>query len=81
MIHGERTDWLPRVRIILEHGDARPFDKFDRYAQFAESAGRSLANLLDEFAAQRKESLRALASLRVTDADLERRGGTLRSAW
>jgi hypothetical protein len=74
LIHGERTDWLPRVRIILEHGEARPFDKFDRYAQFAESAGRSLASRLDEFAALRQENLRALASLRVTDADLERRG-------
>jgi hypothetical protein len=74
LIHGERTDWLPRVRIILEHGDTRPFDTFDRYAQFAGSAGRSLASLLDEFAALRQANLRALASLRVTVADLERRG-------
>jgi hypothetical protein len=74
LIHGERTDWLPRVRIILEHGDARPFDKFNRNAQFAESAGRSLASLLDEFATLRQENLRALAGLRVTDTDLDRHG-------
>ena len=39
LIHGERTDWMPRVRIILEHGESRPFDKFDRFAQFAVSEG------------------------------------------
>ena len=74
LIHGERTDWVPRARIILEHGDARPFEKFDRLAQFAESGARSLASLLDEFATLRQENLRALASLRLTDAELDRRG-------
>src|SRR5687767_3259637 len=38
LIHGERTDWMPRVKVILEHGEARAFDKFDRFAQFAGSA-------------------------------------------
>jgi hypothetical protein len=47
LIHGERTDWLPRVKIILEHGEARAFDKFDRFAQFTHSQGRTLASLLD----------------------------------
>jgi DinB superfamily len=74
LIHGERTDWLPRVRIILEHGEARPFDKFDRFAQFAASAGRPLASLLDEFARLRTENLRALAALQLTGGDLDRRG-------
>ena len=63
LIHGERTDWLPRARIILEHGEARAFDKFDRLAQFAASAGRSLDSLLDEFTALRRGNLRELASL------------------
>ncbi|HEU4691218.1 MAG TPA: hypothetical protein VFS23_22780, partial [Vicinamibacterales bacterium] len=48
LIHGEHTDWIPRVRIILEHGEARAFDKFDRFAQFAASEGRTLGSLLDE---------------------------------
>ena len=74
LIHGERTDWIPRIRIILDHGEARAFDKFDRLAQFAESDGRTLASLLEEFAALRQENLRALAALQVTDADLDRRG-------
>src|SRR5919198_5499490 len=50
LIHGERTDWVPRARIILEHGEERAFDKFDRFAQFAASKGRTLASLLDELA-------------------------------
>jgi len=74
LIHGEKTDWVPRAKIILEHGDARPFEKFDRFAQFAESEGRTLASLLDEFAALRQENLRELAALDLTDANLERRG-------
>ena len=74
LIHGERTDWIPRARIILEHGEAKPFEKFDRLAQFAESKGRTLASLLDEFAALRQDNLRALESLHLTDAELDRRG-------
>jgi len=74
LIHGERTDWVPRARIILEHGEARAFDVFDRFAQFSASAGRPLASLLEEFAALRQDSLRQLAMLGLTDADLDRRG-------
>jgi hypothetical protein len=74
LIHGERTDWVQRARIILEHGETRPFDKFDRFAQFALSEGRSLASLLDEFATLRQENLRELERMRLTDADLDRRG-------
>ena len=74
LIHGERTDWVPRARIILEHGEARAFDTFDRFAQFARSEGRTLASLLDEFATLRQESLRELAAWRLTPADLDRCG-------
>lgn len=74
LLHGERTDWMPRVRIILEHGERRAFDRFDRLAQFVESEGRTLPGLLDEFARMRQENLRELAALQLTDADLERRG-------
>ena len=74
LIHGEHTDWIPRAKRILEHGDTRPFEKFDRFAQFEESKGRTLATLLDEFAALRQQNLRELESLRLTDTDLDRRG-------
>jgi hypothetical protein len=74
LIHGERTDWMPRARIILEHGESRPFATFDRFAQFQVSQGRTLGSLLDEFAALRGDNLRALAALRLTTGDLDRRG-------
>lgn len=74
LIHGERTDWMGRLRIILEHGEARPFDPFDRLAQFRDSKGRTLDGLLDEFAALRRENLRELSARRLTTADLDRRG-------
>ena len=74
LIHGERTDWIPRARIILEHGDARAFDTFDRFAQFADSNGKTLRGLLDEFAALRQENLGSLSAMHLTEADLERRG-------
>jgi hypothetical protein len=74
LIHGEQTDWVPRARIILEQGESRPFDKFDRFAQFALSKERTLESLLDEFATMRQQSLRDLDALQITDADLEKRG-------
>ena len=74
LIHGERTDWIPRATMILEHGDARPFDKFDRFAQFSASKDQTLASLLDEFATLRQQSLRELESLQLTEAQLDRRG-------
>ena len=74
LIQGEQTDWIPRVRIILEQGEARTFDKFDRFAQFELSKGRTLASLLDDFAARRAENLRQLEALRLTEADLDRTG-------
>ena len=74
LIHGDKTDWMPRARIILEQGEERAFDKFDRFAQFAASEGRTLASLLDELATLRNENVRELVALRLTDADLDRRG-------
>jgi DinB family protein len=74
LIFGERTDWMPRVRIILENGEARPFDPFDRFAQFQESQGKSLEQLLDDFARLRRENLMALQALNLRHEDLTRRG-------
>ena len=74
LIVGERTDWMPRARIILENGEARPFDPFDRFAQANESQGKSLQQLLDEFARLRSESLASLRSLNLQPEDWTRRG-------
>lgn len=74
LIHGEETDWIPRARIILEHGAARPFATFDRLAQFELSDGLPLDTLLDEFAEFRTRNLDLLREMRLTDADLDRPG-------
>ena len=74
LIHGDRTDWLPRVEHILRHGDAVPFPAFDREAMFAASKGLSLSELLDTFGRSRTENLDRLVALGLTDADLARRG-------
>jgi hypothetical protein len=74
LICGELTDWMPRVRIILESGEARSFDPFDRFAQVKESQGKSLEQLLDDFARLRNENLAALQALNLQAEDLERRG-------
>jgi len=74
LIVGERTDWMPRVRVILESGEARPFDPFDRFAQLKESQEKSLEQLLDDFARLRGESLAALQALNLQPEDLKRRG-------
>lgn len=74
LIHGERTDWMPRLRRILEQGESVPFDPFDRFAQFRESAGRSCAELLDEFARLRAANLGELGGLGLDEAALARRG-------
>jgi uncharacterized damage-inducible protein DinB len=73
LIHGEHADWMTRVRHILA-GETRPFVPFNREAQFAESQGKTLDELLTTFTTLRRENLQALAALRPTAADLERRG-------
>jgi hypothetical protein len=74
LIHGERTDWIPRVKIILEFGETRAFEPFDRLAQQRDSAGTSLPELLDLFARLRRENLNELRALNLQPSDLERRG-------
>ena len=68
------TDWMPRVRILLENGEGRPFDPFDRFAQMKETQGKSLEQLLDDFASLRGESLSALQALNLEQKDLHRLG-------
>jgi hypothetical protein len=74
LIHGERTDWIPRTELLLAHGSARPFVPFDRFAQFRDSQGKSLGQLLDTFAELREANLNRLESLCLKLEDLERPG-------
>ena len=70
LIHGERTDWIPRAKIILAQGTERRFTPYDRFAQFRESEGKSLDQLLDELARLRADNLQTLTGWRLTDAEL-----------
>jgi hypothetical protein len=74
LIFAERTDWMPRVRIILESGEARPFDPFDRFAQSKENQNKSMEQLLDDFARRRTENLAELGRLNLQHGDLTRHG-------
>lgn len=70
----EEVDWLPRLRLILEHGVARPFTPFDREGFRAKFAGLGIGGLLDTFAARRRGSLDALTALDLGPEDLDRTG-------
>ena len=74
LIHGERTDWMPRARMILQHGDSRTFEVFDRGGHKQDIQGKSIGQLLDEFAHVRSENLTALRSLNLQSGDFTRRG-------
>jgi hypothetical protein len=74
LTHAERTDWIPRAQIILAQGADRRFTPFDRFAQFRESQGKSLADLLEEFSRLRADNVATLAGWRLTDAELALEG-------
>ncbi len=74
LIHGERTDWIPRVKRILQDGEARTFDPFDRSGHAREIQGKSLGQLLDEFARLRSDNLAELRGLNLRQEHLELRG-------
>jgi hypothetical protein len=73
-IHGERTDWIPRARIILAEGAAHTFEPFDRFAQFASNADKTLNDLLETFALLRAENLETLKAMHLSPSDLDLRG-------
>lgn len=74
LIHGEKTDWTVRAKIILEFGNTKTFDRYDRFAQNEESKGKTLQQLLDEFDAIRKENMVWFRSLNLNEDDLDRKG-------
>ena len=74
LIHAERTDWMPRAKVILQFGETRKFEPVDRWAQVREYEGKSLGQLLDEFARLRAENLAELHALNLRQEDFERCG-------
>ena len=74
LIHAERADWIPRVKIVMEFGETRAFEPFDREGHAHEVEGKSLGNLLDEFARLRSANLAELRAMNLRREDLDRRG-------
>lgn len=74
LIHGDQTDWIARAKRILEHGEERAFEPFDRFAMFEISKGKSVDELLDRFEQLRGESLRELEAMNITPEMLTKRG-------
>jgi DinB superfamily len=74
LIHGERTNWMPRARMLLQFGESQTFGPFDRWGHLRESQGKALAELLDEFSRLRSENLTELRALNLRPKDLARRG-------
>ena len=74
LIHGERTDWIPRAKIILAQGPDRRFTPYDRFAQIRESQGKTLADLLDEFAGLRAQNVATLRGWNLSDRELALEG-------
>ncbi len=74
LIHGEKTDWVPRIEIILSDIGDKKFEPFDRFAQFNESKGKSLQQLLDEFKELRKNGLEIVKSKELKEQDLDKKG-------
>jgi hypothetical protein len=74
LIHGERTDWMARTLMVLQHGDTRAFDPFDRLGHARDGHDRPLSHLLDDFARLRADNLTALRALNLQTEDLEGRG-------
>jgi hypothetical protein len=70
LVHGEKTDWIPRAQLILEEGANRRFEPFDRFAQIDESRGKSVDALLDEFSSLRASNLVTLRAWNISEKDL-----------
>jgi uncharacterized damage-inducible protein DinB len=74
LVHGEKTDWVPRTEVILSAQSERRFEPFNRFAQFEESRGKSLHDLLTEFKQLRQKNLAHLRSKGITNKDLQKTG-------
>jgi hypothetical protein len=74
LIHGEKTDWIPRTEIILSENPNKTFTPFDRFAQFEDSKGKKLTQLLEEFEELRNKNLEILRTKKLSLQDLQKKG-------
>lgn len=74
LIHGEKTDWAERTKMILEFGPSKTFERWNRTAMYEESKRKTLQQLLDEFADLRKVNMHWFRSLKLTENDFDKKG-------
>jgi DinB superfamily len=74
LIHGEKEDWVKRIKIILDYGTAKNFETFDRFAMFDESKGKTMQQLLDKFGERRKQNINWFKSLELEERDYDKKG-------
>ncbi len=74
LLHGEKTDWMARLQIILRDGGDKNFTPYDRFAQYEESKGKSMSQLLSEFKSLRMRNLATLIALNIQESDLSKEG-------
>ena len=74
LIHGEKTDWITRMNIILDSDENKTFEPYDRFAQFETSNGKVLSELLVEFSDLRTSNLKYFKSLNLSDSQLTLKG-------
>jgi len=74
LIHGEKTDWIPRLKIILSNKADKTFRPYDRFAQYEESKGKTMNQLLEEFKQLRQQNLFLLRSENLKEEDFSKTG-------
>ena len=74
LIHGEKTDWTERIKMILEYGNSKTFVPYNRFAMFTESIGKSIPELMDEFEQVRQKNIEWLRSLHLSETDFVKKG-------
>lgn len=74
LVHGEKADWTVRIKMILEQGPSRAFEPYDRFAQYEESKGKTIGQLLEEFQALRTKNIAWVRSLELSEPDLDKQG-------
>jgi hypothetical protein len=71
LIEGERSDWIPRARIVLAQGLSTTFVPFDRTAhQRSVNVQAPLENLIETFTDLRTDNLATLREWRLTPQQL-----------
>ncbi len=74
LIHAEETNWIPRAKMILEHGEAQTFPPFNRFAMFELYRTQTMKELLAIFADWRARNLATLKGWKLSEAQLDLTG-------